>query len=155
MKRMFVYKYYSRLSVSVVTHIHVSSLPIIAEDAANNLTTYEDIPKRIDLMSPDSPLQLALINMSEKETFIPHIHEEYELKQQLRNTQETWVIVRGQIEASLFDLDTSIIAKVLLGEGDALITLKGGHNYKCLSPESLIYEFKSGPYNEIFDKRRF
>jgi hypothetical protein len=93
--------------------------------------------------------------MKEKETFIPHVHEEYLLKQQLRNTQETWVVIKGKIEASLFDLDTTPITKVLLNEGDALITLKGGHNYKCLSPESLVYEFKSGPYNEVLDKRRF
>jgi cupin fold WbuC family metalloprotein len=155
MERLFVYKHYSRLTAGVVTHIHVSSIPLTAEDSANYLSTNEDGPKRIDLMSPDSSLQLALINMKEKETFIPHVHEEYLLKQQLRNTQETWVVIKGKIEASLFDLDTTPITKVLLNEGDALITLKGGHNYKCLSPESLVYEFKSGPYNEVLDKRRF
>lgn len=152
---MFIVNYQSRLAVGVVTHILVSSTPQIIEDSTGDLSTIEDSLKRVDLMSPDSSLQLALINMRQEETFIPHVHEEFELKKHSRNTQETWVVIKGKIEAYLFDLDTSPLTKVVLKEGDALITLRGGHNYKCLSPKSLVYEFKSGPYDEVKDKRRF
>jgi hypothetical protein len=42
-----------------------------------------------------------------------------------------------------------------LSQGDAVITLRGGHNYLSLEDGTIAYEVKSGPYNPITDKRRF
>ena len=60
-------------------------------------------------------------------------------------TQESWVVLRGLVIASLFDLDDAILAEVPLHEGDLSITFFGGHTYRCVE-DALVYEFKTGPY---------
>ena len=43
-------------------------------------------------------------------------------------------------------LDDSIITRSVLGPGDCSITFPGGHNYVILEDETVVYEFKTGPY---------
>ena len=34
----------------------------------------------------------------------------------------------------------------ILEQGDASFTLEGGHNYQILEDNTLVYEYKTGPY---------
>ena len=41
----------------------------------------------------------------------------------------------------------------ILNVGDASFTLEGGHNYEILEDNTLVYEYKTGPYEgQEFDK---
>ena len=60
--------------------------------------------------------------------------------------QESWVVIKGSVKAILYDLDDTIIAEELLEPGDISITLRGGHNYYCMTDDTLVYEYKTGPY---------
>jgi len=153
MSTLEISKFYSLAASNLLTHIHVG-IGLSTRYAHGNEVERID-GARQDLLSPMDALQLAVISMKEKETFIPHLHEEFNLEAQKRRTQETWVVIKGSVMASLYDLDARLLRTIDLLEGDALITVNGGHNYECLSKNSIIYEFKSGPYYPALDKRRF
>jgi hypothetical protein len=58
--------------------------------------------------------------------------------------QEAWIVVNGAIEASLYDLDGSLLRSVTLLAGDCVVTLDGGHGYRVLANDTVVYEFASG-----------
>lgn len=102
--------------------------------------------QRFDVVSPTEMLQCALISMSKNQTFLPHVHPMKSGTQPIQNTQEVWVVINGKIQASLYSITGKLIRNVTLNSGDACITLRGGHNYKSLVEGSIVYEFKTGPY---------
>lgn len=97
-------------------------------------------------MTPDNEfLQVSCFKLNSGKTFKAHRHIE-----NLRNstiTQESWIITKGKIKAFLYDIDDTILEEVVLESGDCSITLRGGHNYLCLEDDTLVYEYKIGPYN--------
>ena len=60
--------------------------------------------------------------------------------------QESWVVVKGRVRCHFYDLDDSLIKEVDLEAGDCSITLAGGHTYTGLENDTLVREFKTGPY---------
>ena len=46
----------------------------------------------------------------------------------------------------LYDIDDQIIAEPILKAGDASFTLYGGHTYSILEDNTIVYEYKTGPY---------
>ena len=67
--------------------------------------------------------------------------------------QESWVIIQGSVKCTFYDLDDSILVESVLSVGDASFTLEGGHNYLILEENTLIYEYKTGPYEgHLLDK---
>ena len=93
---------------------------------------------------PEQFLQASAFTMPKDKTFRPHKH-----LTQVRTTditQESWIVIRGAVEATLYDLDDTVLEQVVLQAGDCSMTFKGGHNYKSLQDNTLIYEYKTGPY---------
>ncbi len=96
-------------------------------------------------IAPDNEfLQVASIRMEKGQTFEPHKHIAYEKTTNI--TQESWLVVKGRVECILYDLDDTIIARHVLNPGDGSMTFRGGHNYMILEDETVVYEFKTGPY---------
>lgn len=139
---------YSKVQPDTLTHLILRGRPRNPNLVNNGLA-------RNDLIEANNSLQASWIQMKESETFIPHVHEDRIISQRSSNTQECWVVVEGMIEASLFDTDTTLICKRQLEVGDFVFTLRGGHNYMCLSKNAQVCEIKSGPYDTENDKRRF
>lgn len=109
-------------------------------------------PGRLDVIDESQFIQCSMLQMEAEKTFRPHKHI---WKERTRNViaQESWVVIRGSVEAILYDLDDVIIEQVILNEGDASFTLEGGHNYRILEQDTLVYEYKTGPYEgQFFDK---
>jgi cupin fold WbuC family metalloprotein len=100
---------------------------------------------RQDVIDESQFIQCSMLQMDSGKTFKPHKHI---WKERTRNViaQESWVIIRGSVEAILYDLDDTILEQVVLNEGDASFTLEGGHNYRILEQDTLVYEYKTGPY---------
>jgi hypothetical protein len=110
---------------------------------------------RQDLLSPEQFLQLAIINFPLAETFIPHIHLDRELKTNQTRTLESWVILKGKVQSTLYDMRKNELGRIILNEGEILVTISGGHNYLSLQSGTTVAEFKSGPFDAEFDKERF
>ena len=105
-----------------------------------------DTSSRIDIVNPLESLQCALIEMSKNQTFEPHVHPIKTTSGSATNTQEAWVIIKGQVEATLYNTRGEVIECILLNPGDTCITLRGGHNYTSKVDGTVVYEFKTGPY---------
>ena len=60
--------------------------------------------------------------------------------------QESWVVVKGSVKCTFYDIDDTIIATPILYSGDASFTLLGGHTYEILENDTIVYEYKTGPY---------
>jgi hypothetical protein len=113
----------------------------------------EDITEaRIDIVSEENFIQCSSLNLNEGKTFKPHRHI---WKERTRNViaQESWVVIQGKVKCIFYDLDDEVLSEPILNVGDASFTLEGGHNYLILEDNTLVYEYKTGPYEgQIFDK---
>ena len=108
----------------------------------------EDIVSFRDNITPEEEyLQVASIKMQNGRTFQAHKHIHQERYTDI--AQESWVVIDGKIRAILYDLDDTIIATRTLNEGDCSITFRGGHNYECLKDNTIVYEYKTGPYQGV------
>jgi hypothetical protein len=55
-------------------------------------------------------------------------------------------VLRGRVKAIFYDLDDEVLCTEELNSGDVSITLYGGHNYEILEDDTLVLEYKTGPY---------
>lgn len=107
---------------------------------------------REDIVDPENFIQCSTLIMPMGKTFKPHKHN-YHITTQKRVAQESWIVVRGSVKCIFYDLDDQIIAEPILHAGDASFTLAGGHNYLILESGTIVYEYKTGPYEgQIYDK---
>ncbi len=103
------------------------------------------VPGRQDVIPEDQFIQCSLLNMESGKTFKPHKHI---WKERNRNiiAQESWVVIQGRVKCIFYDINDQMITTVILYPGDASFTLEGGHNYEILDDDTLVYEYKTGPY---------
>ena len=131
-------QYFSKVDPSKLLHVVVRK---------------EDLtPGRVEVVPVDNFIQCALLNMEKGKTFKPHRHI---FKERTRNViaQESWIIVQGSVKCTFYDLDNSVLVEPILNPGDASFTLEGGHTYNILEDNTLVYEYKTGPYEgQALDK---
>ena len=103
---------------------------------------------RADIVPEENFIQCSMLNLNEGKTFRPHKHI---WKERTRNiiAQESWIIIQGKVKCTFYDLDDSIIYEPILEAGDCSFTLEGGHNYFILEDNTLVYEYKTGPYEGV------
>ena len=107
---------------------------------------------RIDIAPEDEFLQLAILKMNKGKTFQPHKHISIEKITDI--AQESWFVFRGKVKCIFYDIDDSIIDEPILNEGDISMTFRGGHNYEILEDNTIVLEYKTGPYlGQEFDKK--
>jgi len=102
------------------------------------------VEERYNIIDDQEYLQLAAMLLPKGKTFIPHRH--VDCKKTVLMTQESWVVISGKVKAILYDLDDSVITEEILNAGDCSVTFYGGHNYEILEDNTLVYEYKTGPY---------
>lgn len=110
------------------------------------------IPGRVEVVPENHFIQCALLNMEKDKTFKPHKHI---WKERTRNViaQESWIVIQGSVKCIFYDIDDQIIATPILYPGDASFTLEGGHTYEIQEDNTLVYEYKTGPYEgQALDK---
>jgi hypothetical protein len=122
-------KFYSRIESGVLLHL---------------VYRLADVERRTNIVPDDEFLQLASMRLKKDQTFKAHKHVTLEKKTTL--TQESWLVVKGSVKCLLYDLDDNIIAEPVLYPGDCSITFRGGHNYLILENDTIVYEYKTGPY---------
>jgi len=114
-------------------------------------TQYLNAPRH-DLVDDEQFLQLAVLKYEKGKTFKPHKHIYKDVPHQAI-AQESWAVISGKVKAIFYDEDDTIIAERVLNQGDLSITLFGGHNYEILEEDTLVLEYKTGPYyGQALDK---
>lgn len=124
-------KIYSKIEPETLLHIVVRKEDIV--------------PGRQDIVSEENFIQCSILSMEKGKTFKPHRHI-WKQRDRLVIAQESWIVVQGRVQCTFYDLDDTIIATPILEVGDASFTLQGGHNYLILEDGTLVYEYKTGPY---------
>lgn len=131
-------KIYSKIDPNKLLHIIVRKKEIT--------------PGRQDIVPENNFIQCSILNMEKGKTFKPHKHI---WKERTRNViaQESWIVIQGSVKCIFYDIDNQMIATPILYSGDASFTLEGGHNYEILENDTLVYEYKTGPYEgQTLDK---
>ena len=105
-----------------------------------------DFGKRQDIIPSENFIQCATLKMKNGEFFRPHKHIKKERTYKEKIAQESWVVIRGKVKCYFYDLDDNLVATPILNPGDASFTLEGGHTYEILEDNTLVYEYKTGPY---------
>ncbi len=115
---------------------------------------YNQISKERDDIVPENEfLQLAILKMQKGKTFKPHKHI---IKEKITNiAQESWVVIKGSVKCFFYDIDDSIVEEVIIKENDLSMTFRGGHNYEILENDTIVYEFKTGPYLGLENDKEF
>jgi len=114
----------------------------------------DEIVSRTDIIPPSNFLQLATLKMPKGKKFRPHKHLWKNNQQEKNIAQESWVVIKGKVECFFYDIDDTLIQTEILNPGDCSITLAGGHTYEILEEDTIVYEYKTGPYEgQALDKR--
>jgi hypothetical protein len=113
-----------------------------------------EISDRQEIVPENNFIQCATLKMEKGKTFKPHKHIEKHRVYEKQIAQESWVIIKGSVRCKFYDIDDKLIAEPILYPGDASYTLYGGHTYEILEDDTIVYEYKTGPYEgQEFDKK--
>jgi len=124
-------KIYSKVNPDLLLHV---------------VNRFEDIVGRNNIIPENNFIQCSTLKMKNGKTFQPHKHIKKERTYKEQIAQESWIVVKGKVRCVLYDIDDSIIATPVLNAGDASFTLYGGHTYEILEDDTIVYEYKTGPY---------
>ena len=105
-----------------------------------------DIENRTEIVPEDNFIQCATLRMERGKTFPPHKHITKSRTYDSQIAQESWIVIKGSVKCIFYDIDDTIIATPILRAGDASFTLYGGHTYEILEEDTIVYEYKTGPY---------
>ena len=126
-------KYYSKIDTNKLLHI------------VNRLSSINN-KQRINIIPEDNFIQCSLLKLENNKTFSPHKHITKSRNYDNQISQESWLVMEGKIECTFYDIDDTVLATTVLNKGDASFTLYGGHTFKVLQEDTIIYEYKTGPY---------
>ena len=113
------------------------------------INKFEEISDRTNVIPNDNFLQLATLRMEEGTKFRPHQHIWKPSPTEKVIAQESWVVIKGSVKVFMYDIDGKLLTTEIITQGDCSITLEGGHTYEILEEDTVVYEYKTGPYMGI------
>jgi len=126
-----MYKIYSKVEPEKVLHL---------------VNRMEEIQDRTDIADSHQFLQCATLRMGAGKTFRPHKHIWKPAPAEKVIAQESWIVIKGRVRVFFYDLDDVLLETHILEPGDASMTFEGGHTYEILEEDTVVYEYKTGPY---------
>lgn len=105
--------------------------------------------ERKNIVSEENFIQCSFLSLPKGKTFKPHKHITKAKVFEEMIAQESWVVIRGKVKCIFYDTDDTILCEKILNPGDASFTLYGGHNYEVLEDDTIVYEYKTGPYEGV------
>ena len=105
-----------------------------------------EIKDRTNVVPDENFIQCATLKMEKGKTFLAHKHIKKDRHYKEQIAQESWIVVKGKVKCYFYDIDDTIVATPILEAGDASFTLYGGHTYEILEDDTIVYEYKTGPY---------
>ena len=96
--------------------------------------------------------QLAYMQYGAGKVIAAHVHNP--VPRAVTFTRETLFVRKGKVRMDLYTDDHQYIKSYLLGTGDVVLLVSGGHGFEILEPTEMI-EVKQGPYPGVEDKTVF
>lgn len=108
-----------------------------------------DFKKKItEVTSKDKSLQCIAIKVAKGEKISTHKHiKKKNNKIDNLRIQESWCVVSGLARGYFYDVNNKLLKTVTLKPGHASFTFEGGHSFKALTDETIVYEYKKGPFD--------
>jgi cupin fold WbuC family metalloprotein len=126
-----MYKIYSKVRPNTLCHL---------------VNRFNEITERTNVADDQEFLQLATLKLNKGHTFKPHRHVWKNTTRPCIIAQESWVVIQGSVECSFYDVDGSFLEKQIIQKGDCSMSFEGGHTYLILEDNTVVYEYKTGPY---------
>lgn len=114
-----------------------------------------DIVDRTNVAPDEQFLQLATLRLEKGKTFRPHQHIWKNSPREKIIAQESWVVIKGSVLVHMYDIDGTLIEEHIINQGDCSMTFEGGHTYTILEDDTVVYEYKTGPYTGIENDKVF
>lgn len=115
----------------------------------------DDIVERTNIVPDYQFLQLATLRMEKGKTFRPHQHIWKNSPTDKIIAQESWIVVKGSVKVYMYDIDGTLLTTEIINQGDCSMTFEGGHTYESLKDDTVVYEYKTGPYTGIENDKVF
>jgi mannose-6-phosphate isomerase-like protein (cupin superfamily) len=107
----------------------------------------------IHFFTPDDySQQLASMSYAPGKVIPAHTHNP--VHREVFHTQETLFIRKGKVRVDFFAEDRQYSTSRILGAGDVILLISGGHGFEVLEELNMI-EVKQGPFAGDGDKTRF
>tara|TARA_B100000686_G_scaffold121291_1_gene128371 strand:- start:301 stop:729 length:429 start_codon:yes stop_codon:yes gene_type:complete len=119
------------------------------------INRFEEIGSRTDVAPADQFIQLATLKMEKGKTFRPHKHIWKPTAKLEVIAQESWVVIQGSVKIFMYDLNDKLIGTEIINQGDCSMTFEGGHTYEILEDNTVVYEYKTGPYTGVENDKVF
>jgi len=105
----------------------------------------KDRQKGLNFYSEDNDfIQVGTWSYDGNKKLPAHIHNV--VPRNIGRTQEVICVMQGEVKASIYSEKKKLVEEIVLGEGDVLVLLNGGHGYEILSDDTFVLEVKNGPY---------
>lgn len=97
----------------------------------------------LDLRNSSGDLSQRMLNALEPGTMMP-IHRH-------RGSSETCICIRGHFEEYFYDENGNLTETIDMVPGGVVLNIEKGqwHSLKCLSPDTILFEAKDGPYEPL------
>lgn len=99
---------------------------------------------------PQHTFQLGVVRKAAGDVIPPHYHPDVP-RPEVRRTHEVLFVRSGFLRVYFYDSHHDLVDKTLLGKGDAVLFLGGGHGFRAEEDCDLL-EVKQGPYLADRDK---
>lgn len=110
--------------------------------------------ERTEIAPENQFLQLCMLRLEKGRAFRPHQHIWKATPHTQCIAQESWVVLQGRARVTYYDTDGEYLTSEEIGSGDITMTFDGGHAYEILEDDTVVYEYKTGPYQgQALDKR--
>ena len=119
------------------------------------INRFDDIQTRTDVAPETEFLQLATLRMEKGKTFRPHQHIWKPCPNGQIIAQESWVVIKGSVKCHLYDTNGELLREEVIRQGDCSMTFEGGHTYTILEEDTVVYEYKTGPYQGVENDKVF
>ena len=97
------------------------------------------------LTDNDNALQVGTQLRKEGTVIPPHRHAPVKMES-VATQQEVLIIKKGKLRVGFYDEQWNKYNSVVIGQGDMILLIKGGHGFEILEETEMI-EIKQGPYN--------
>lgn len=110
-------------------------------------------PPGVNFVTPDDlSQQVGCLRHPAGKIIEPHVHNL--VPRQVQLTQEVLFLRKGKMRVDFYDDDRTYLFSSLLGPGDTILLVRGGHGFEVLEDVDML-EVKQGPYVGMEDKTRF
>ena len=120
------------------------------------INRFDEIDGRTDIAPEDQFIQAATIKFPQGgKKFRTHQHIWKPAPREQVIAQESWIVVQGSVRVFMYDIDQLFLQDEVIKKGDCSMTFEGGHTYEILEDDTIVYEYKTGPYMGVENDKIF